>query len=108
MTAGAMSRSSLVTQSKEDCNVDMQVFECNLDNSYFPSTCDNFSRHISDTVFSRLNCNASNNIDPTIDSTGTVTINQSQHPPADFLNRNGSNVINDILAGSTRPSLFQF
>ena len=75
----------------------------------------NNNNNISDTVINRLNCNASNNIDPTIDSNGTVTINPSQHPPADLLNHNDSYVINDILAGSTqdwststRPSLFQF
>ena len=88
-----------MTQSscQEDCNVDIQDFECNLDSSYFPSTCDNFSRHISDTANNRLNCNARNNIDPTIDSNDPVTINQSQHPAADLLNRNDSNVINDIF-----------
>ena len=104
-----------MTQSscQENCNVDMQVCECNLDKFYFPSTCDKFGRHISVTADNRLNCNASNNIDPTIVSNDPVTINQSQHPAADLLNRNDSNAINGIFAGSTQdcststqPSLF--
>ena len=43
-------------------------------------------------------------VDPTIVTNSTVTINQSQHPPADLFNRIYINFINDILLALPNPA----